>query len=305
MIPPLDPHRDIHTNSGPEERRCVELLTEFVKKKASAEEVLRWVSEGGLQEELGGGCGVLAMVLRTLLVAGAKSFTHTLIALERYSEALTALLARAGDEGEGEDTMVRVAAAVWASSPQQSAIVIDRLMGMRLVQCSAIVRWVFSSGMLQSDLELTRGLAWEAMVNCTNKMIARASDEHEDLALIEAEMAKLSGEAERAGLQSHLDNKIQSVREAENNRDAYLIDVCAAYVALLNRGLRSNDEDAEMASDQRQQLWVEPVLGSFKAFIRAYHSSIAPISSAILSDVLAESTTHPLLRSAASEMLLM
>jgi hypothetical protein len=53
-------------------------------------------------------------------------------------------------------------AKVWMNSPQRAAIAIDRLMGMRLVHGSTVVRWVFNSpGMTTVDDELAKGLAME------------------------------------------------------------------------------------------------------------------------------------------------
>ena len=69
-----------------------------VKHKVMSEGVLAWIGEQGLEEELGGPRGVLSMVLRALLVAGAKSFTHMITALERYCLVLQTLLAQAGLE---------------------------------------------------------------------------------------------------------------------------------------------------------------------------------------------------------------
>jgi hypothetical protein len=69
-----------------------------VKHKVVSEGVLAWVEEERLRGELGGSVGVLRMMLRALLVAGAKSFTHMITALERYSTALHTLLQEAGPE---------------------------------------------------------------------------------------------------------------------------------------------------------------------------------------------------------------
>ena len=63
-----------------------------------SEGILAWVAEQNLEAELGGGQGVLRMVLRALLVAGAKSFTHMITALERYCLVLQTLLAQTGPQ---------------------------------------------------------------------------------------------------------------------------------------------------------------------------------------------------------------
>lgn len=69
-----------------------------VRGKKTAEEVRAWVEEQALSQQLGGVPGVLRALVRGLLVAGSKSFTHMLIALERYEALLTPLLAEAGDQ---------------------------------------------------------------------------------------------------------------------------------------------------------------------------------------------------------------
>ena len=69
-----------------------------VKHKVTSEGILAWVAEQNLDAELGGSQGVLRMVLRALLVAGAKSFTHMITALERYCLVLQTLLAQTGPQ---------------------------------------------------------------------------------------------------------------------------------------------------------------------------------------------------------------
>lgn len=63
-----------------------------------SEGILAWLAEQDLGAELGGSEGVLRMLLRVLLVAGAKSFTHMITALERYSLVLQTLLAQTGPQ---------------------------------------------------------------------------------------------------------------------------------------------------------------------------------------------------------------
>jgi hypothetical protein len=69
-----------------------------VKEKRSAEYALQWASEHGVEGELGGKLGLLKMVLRGIMMAGAKSFTHMLIALERSDDLLTQLVTETGQE---------------------------------------------------------------------------------------------------------------------------------------------------------------------------------------------------------------
>ena len=69
-----------------------------VKRKAIGEDVAAWLEDGDLLTRLGGAAEACAAAARGLLTAGAKSFTHTLVALERYQAVLQSLLTRAGPE---------------------------------------------------------------------------------------------------------------------------------------------------------------------------------------------------------------
>jgi hypothetical protein len=69
-----------------------------VKRKTLDEDMAAYLEDGDLTERLGGPAAACATGLRGLLVAGGKSFTHTLVALERYLRVLQSLLAKAGAE---------------------------------------------------------------------------------------------------------------------------------------------------------------------------------------------------------------
>ena len=55
-----------------------------VRSKAAAEELDAWVVENDLNAVLGSPLAVVRALARCLLTAGAKSYTHMVIALERY-----------------------------------------------------------------------------------------------------------------------------------------------------------------------------------------------------------------------------
>ncbi|KAK9846278.1 hypothetical protein WJX81_000837 [Elliptochloris bilobata] len=170
-----------------ETRRAREVL-DLVRRKEPAPALLTWAKQPALAGELGGAAGIVACVLRALLVAGAKSFTHMLIMLERYHAALEALLVAAGPQGE--EAAVATAARVWEAAPQRAAQAIDRLLALRLVRASAVVRWAFSTpAVLALRDELGAGLAWEAFHGAVAKTLARTQDAREELAAAQAAMA--------------------------------------------------------------------------------------------------------------------
>lgn len=151
-----------------------------IKAKDDHDSLKHWMEDGELVDALGGPAGAVACVARAILVAGGKSFTHTVIALERYIPLLQHFLEAAGPEGE--QAIVGVAARVWEDSPLRGAMAIDRLMALRLASASSIVAWSFAA--LQSkrlDDELAAGLAWDSLYAAVNKTIARTQDAADDV----------------------------------------------------------------------------------------------------------------------------
>lgn len=91
-------------------------LVSQVKRKTLVEDVIAWFEGGDLVDRLGGPAAACAAATRGLLVAGGKSFTHTLVALERYQGLLHTLLERAGTEvraAQGFLSFSRVARTRW------------------------------------------------------------------------------------------------------------------------------------------------------------------------------------------------
>lgn len=145
---------------------------EMVRKKASAEELDAWISDNSLDTVLNSQLAVLEMLTRCLIVAGAKSYTHMITALDRYYGPLTNLATSCGEEGEA--TILQVTTDVWATNPQRASMTIDRLMTLRLVSAKSIVSWVFQSAGLQLlQDESESGMAWEILYRAVDKTIVR------------------------------------------------------------------------------------------------------------------------------------
>lgn len=69
-----------------------------MKQKRNSEECLQWIENSEIEKELGSKVGVLRAIVVGLLTAGSKSFTHMLIALERYDNLLNSLVEATGHE---------------------------------------------------------------------------------------------------------------------------------------------------------------------------------------------------------------
>ncbi len=87
----------------------------------------------GLEERLGGTLGVLRCMARCLLVAGAKSYTHMVIALERYYGPLKNAVDAGGLEVRREEGVVCVVVAAWPAGRERGCQEEITLLSLRLL----------------------------------------------------------------------------------------------------------------------------------------------------------------------------
>lgn len=279
---------------------------QMVRAKAQPAELEAWVAEQKLAEQLGGDLGVLRMLARCLLVAGAKSYTHMSVALERYYGPLERLAKATGVEGEV--ALVETAVAVWARNPQRAAMAVDRLMGLRLVSAEAIVTWAFQSGGVRCISDESRcGMAWEILYAAVSKTTARVHDALEELAGAQAHAEHAAAAAAHgAGPQEVADAAAAALPEKEaylaettEQQGGAVMQALRAFVEMLGEGgvaARTGegaDGDAmETDTDERSALH-DYMLASLKSFLRRYDLEAAQLAERIEADILGAQGVSP------------
>ena len=168
---------------------------DLIRKKTRDEQLDEWMKEHSLEAVLGGRIQLCKMLLRALLVAGQKTYSHMIIALERYYGPLASLVQEGGHEAQVAcmDTIWQV----WSQNIQRAAMVIDRMMTLRLISAKAVVSWVFNSGSIKStESHIKYRLGHEALIQTINKVVARVDDVNQDITLIRGDTALSDGEKE-------------------------------------------------------------------------------------------------------------
>lgn len=277
----------------------------MVRSKASAEDIDNWIKDEKLDEVLGGKMGVLRMLTRCLLVAGVKSYTHMIIAFERYYGPLALLAKETGDEGQV--TLVDVAARVWALNPQRIVMAVDRMMTLRLVSAEAIVSWVFGTeGLRRIEDQSRSGMAWELLHRAVDKTLARVQDATDDLAgaqaaLKQGEAAMAAGGAIQAdvdAVRESLPEKESYLEETTNQQRGAVLQVVRAFAEALGPGgcaaaeAHIVDEAALDAEATQQTVLREFMIASLRSFLRRYHVQAAEVEAEIRGSVLADADEH-------------
>jgi nuclear cap-binding protein subunit 1 len=257
----------------------------LVRKKASVAEVTTWITQNDLETVLGGQVGVLRAILRCLLVAGAKSYTHMNIALERYIEILSSLSNETGLPGQL--ACIEAIVETWAHSPQRALMAIQRTMTLRLLSAEAIVQWVFGeSGARDVGNEIRFAMAWEILFFSVDKAIARVQDVKDEL---------LS--ARRLCSESGDDNMI---RQKEVNLLECAGELSSVILSILNQFVSALSEDGwaeqkgslpakrELDSDSAESTVLrEYTLARLRSFMRTYHVQIAEVEPIVRREILA------------------
>jgi nuclear cap-binding protein subunit 1 len=152
-------------------------LTGMVRAKKTVREIQVWIDERILSSQ--GQHTAIDVVVQTLLYIGSKSFTHTVTVLEKYGQ----IFRKIAPDQTLQIAMIEAVVRLWRNSAQMSAIVIDRMMGYRMVSNLAIVAWVFrAENVCQFH---TSGRVWEILRNAINKTNNRTVDLRKDKASAE------------------------------------------------------------------------------------------------------------------------
>lgn len=279
----------------------------LVRDKTPPEGIDKWVADNGLEEVLEGKLGVLRMMIKCLFIAGAKSYTHMIIALERYYGPLALLAKETGIEGE--IAMVEAAAqGVWSQAPQRAAMAVDRMMTLRLVSADAIVNSVFTCPGLRSlDDEASSGAAWEILQNAVNKTIARVQDAVDELQLAEgavnakrAVSNKLAeagdGNAEAAAAETEaaevlLKEKQGDVEEASAAQQRAIVLVVQKFVEAFNSwaampASNSGEGGDDNGESTEEEALHEYMVAWFRSILRRYNVQVAAVADKVREEVM-------------------
>ena len=295
--------------STPEDAAAAEIVA-LVRRKTPAAGLTEWVESSPTATALGGPSSpaVVSAVVRGLLTAGSKSFTHMITALERYVEAVGPLLDAAG--GAGAAAALSAAATVWAAAPARAAQAIDRLMALRLVSGDAVVAWALASrGAASLEDAPALDIADAALHLAADKLAARSADAAADAAATRgaavdaAEAADLADEAAAADAAGGRDDaaapaagpraaaaaaeaaaeaKEIALEEALATQRGALLLAARTLVAVLAARTPTPDGDAAGAA------WRAHTLMALRGFVRRHHGPYAAVADELRGVVGAE-----------------
>lgn len=288
LLPPKPHHQplpDINSTTSEDlEGIWASKAVDLIRKKASDEELDDWMKSNALEAVLGGKINLTKMLLRALLVAGQKSYSHMIIALERYFGPLAVLVADGGEDAQlaAIDTIWQV----WSGNIQRAAMAIDRMMTLRLVSAKCIVQWIFKSDTLKcTENPKKYSLAWEALFHAIDKTVARVEDIKHDIEMLVSVDANAESPV--------LFEKRQLLAECESQKSAVITLVVQNFVSVIDDVASTEQDLANLSSlndmqvdtNQPKGIVIYDLARFTQAFSRHYFTSAS--CSAEIRDIFA------------------
>lgn len=114
--------------------------------------------------------------VQTILYLGCKSFSHSFAAISKYIYIFKIL----AESEEAQICILRNLFEIWRYHPQMICVLIDKMLKLQVIECSAVANWIFSKEMSK---EFTRMYLWEVLhltIKKMNKHVTRVSRELSD-----------------------------------------------------------------------------------------------------------------------------
>lgn len=106
----------------------------------------------------------LEVLMHVVLKVGSKSFSHSFSAVTKFHKLLKNIIVNE----EAQIHCLKIVNEFWSTHPQFMLVLIDKLVRMQLIDCSAVVNWLFSKDVKDN---FTKLYVWEIMTSTLKKMI--------------------------------------------------------------------------------------------------------------------------------------
>ncbi|CAH0390592.1 unnamed protein product [Bemisia tabaci] len=177
FIPPEPvPKYKYHANEDTIYLPGVQVATQLMKairEKCTPEEAAALLAElpNPLQDEDGDARLnplKIDVFVQTLLFLASKSFSHAFAAISKFHIVFKAL----AESEEAQICILRSLFELWRNHQQMLCVLIDKMLKLQIVECSAVANWIFSKEM---SSEFTKLYLWEILHLTIKKMSKHVS----------------------------------------------------------------------------------------------------------------------------------
>ncbi|KAL7745609.1 hypothetical protein ACLKA6_009831 [Drosophila palustris] len=269
-------------------------LVVAIRQKCTPEEVVNILkdipSSGYSGEEMSDGSFnalKIDVFVQTLLNLGSKSFSHSFAAISKFHVVFRAL----AETEEAQICILHNIFELWSSHQQMMVVLIDKLLKLQIVDCSAVATWIFSKEMTG---EFTKMYLWEILhltIKKMNKHVIKLntelSDAKEKLSKADSSSSDTDEDTphKRKKPITHADKPSEEVVErmeekleaANVNQKRLFLIVFQRFIMILSEHLLRSDTDGRDPDTD----WYRWTIGRLQQVFLMHHEQVQKYSSTL------------------------
>ncbi|XP_017038914.1 nuclear cap-binding protein subunit 1 [Drosophila ficusphila] len=269
-------------------------LVVAIRQKCTPEEVVNILkdipSSGYSGEEMSDGSFnalKIDVFVQTLLNLGSKSFSHSFAAISKFHSVFRAL----AETEEAQICILHNIFELWSSHQQMMVVLIDKLLKLQIVDCSAVATWIFSKEMTG---EFTKMYLWEILHLTIKKMNKHVIKLNSELSEAKDKLAKADSSSsdseddsshKRKKPITHADKPSEEVVErmeekleaANVNQKRLFLIVFQRFIMILSEHLLRSDTDGRDPDTD----WYRWTIGRLQQVFLMHHEQVQKYSSTL------------------------
>ncbi|KHJ83583.1 MIF4G like protein [Oesophagostomum dentatum] len=169
-----------------------------------------------------------------LLKTSAKSFSHTFVALSRYSTTLKTV---ADTSDEMQEVLLCCLFQCWRNNHLRIIILVDKMLKMQILDCGVVISWIFSEG-LRSEND--RQWIWEVLNTALERLSRHIHKVAHDVKILrkrvdrqKAENEEMEENDQKTREQEELEQQQEKLDNLKDFQKSLFLDVLHKFTVLL------------------------------------------------------------------------
>ncbi|CAJ0594234.1 unnamed protein product [Cylicocyclus nassatus] len=169
-----------------------------------------------------------------LLKTAAKSFSHTFVALSRYSNTLKTV---ADTSDEMQEVLLCCLFQCWRNNHLRIIILVDKMLKMQILDCGVVISWIFSES-LRSETD--RQWIWEVLNTALERLSRHIHKVAHDVKILQKRVDRQKAENEevedtdmKTREQEELEQQQEKLENLKDFQKSLFLDVLHKFTVLL------------------------------------------------------------------------
>uniref|UniRef100_A0A069DZJ7 Nuclear cap-binding protein subunit 1 n=1 Tax=Panstrongylus megistus TaxID=65343 RepID=A0A069DZJ7_9HEMI len=222
--------------------------------------------------------------VQTLFFLGSKSFSHSFAAIGKFNQVFKLL----ADGEEAQLCILRSIYELWRNHQQMICVLIDKMLKIQLLECSAVANWIFSKEMSH---DFTKLYIWEILHLTINKMSKYVNRLSRELSEAREKLARsgagsssgdesddsLTGRGDDKPTEEMVERMEERLETAQGDQKNLFLIIFQRFIMILSEHLVRCDTD----NKEFDNYWYRWTIGRLQHVFLAHHEQVQKYSSTL------------------------